>query len=228
MDNPERQVAAVIQALCTRSIPDQQAVIRDYFTPDAYFIHPFCRVPSFSVRALPLDDRELNSRAIIQFIYHWYRILSPQIDVRVESAVFDKRNQLLYATIFQTFTLWFIPFSLWQSKVKLVTVLELARLPVDSKGRPLPGTSHPDDWTQPTRYFIRGQEDHYQVNEFLKFVFPWGASLIWYVWQVLATVVCIIGALVFWPVTSFYDYFTHEVSPGGPSSPPRMSPPRKL
>lgn len=222
MENPERQINAVIQGLCARSMAEQEDTISCYFTPDAYFVHPFCRVPSFSMKAFFLGDRQFNSRDIIHFIYQWYRILSPHIDIRVESAVFDKKSQHLYAAVVQTFTLWFIPFSLWQAKVKLLTVLELSRLPVDSRNRPLTYTSHPDDWTQPTRYFIRGQEDHYQVNEFLKFVFPWGGSALWYGWQVLATVLCAIGAVIFWPVTYIYDAFVR--GPIQPISKPPGSP----
>lgn len=120
----------------------------------------------------------------------------------------------------QTFTLWFVPFDLWQANVKLVTVLDLAPLPVDggdNRPRALAGDGnsnaqgsssstdhhHDNDASAApppprTRFFVRGQEDHYQVEEWLKFVAPWGASLLWVAWQLVATCVCAFGVLL-WP-----------------------------
>jgi len=51
------------------------------------------------------------------------KILSPKIDLQVESTVFDQRANLLYVTIRQTFSIWFLPFH--KSPVHLVTVLHL-------------------------------------------------------------------------------------------------------
>lgn len=138
---------------------------------------------------------------------------------------FDQRASLLYMTVHQKFTLWFIPFNLWQANVKLLTVLELAALPVDEDNHPRraitttdhSGSSsssstnhndgdnnhnnydHYDTSAQPrTRFFIRGQEDHYQIEEWLKFIAPWGASMLWVAWQLFATCICAFGVLL-WP-----------------------------
>ncbi|KAI1409674.1 hypothetical protein F5Y13DRAFT_203329 [Hypoxylon sp. FL1857] len=204
MDNPEDQIGQIIHNLTIHSRQDQQQALRDYFLPDAYFIHPFCRVPSFGTFKVPYTNQILNSRRLISWIYQWYRILSPDIKLEIDSTSFDKRHCLLYATIHQTFTIWLVPFSLWQANVKLVTVLELERLPVDAQNRPILGgnsSSANDDLKlskQPTkRYFIKGQEDHYQVDEFLKFIAPWGASLLWVAWQFYATLFCAVGVFVF-------------------------------
>ncbi|KAI1210862.1 uncharacterized protein F4807DRAFT_41398 [Annulohypoxylon truncatum] len=203
MDNPEAQVERVIRALTVQSRQDQADALEEYFLPDAYFIHPFCRVPSFGDRKIPLINQTINSRWFIFFIYQWYRILSPDIKLTIDSASFDKKNDLLYCSIRQKFTLWFVPFSLWQANVRLVTVLELKRKPTDRNNRPiLNGRPSPDidDLSlsyQPNKlYFIKGQEDHYQVEDFLKFIAPWGASLLWFSWQLFATFICAAGVLL--------------------------------
>ncbi|OTA93013.1 hypothetical protein M434DRAFT_73844 [Hypoxylon sp. CO27-5] len=204
MDDPEEQISQVILNLTVHSRQDQQQALLDYFLPNAYFIHPFCRVPSFSTFKIPYTNHVVNSRRLIAWIYQWYRILSPNIRLEVDSTSFDKKHNLLYATIHQTFTIWIVPFSLWQANVKLVTVLELQRLPVDARNKPILGAkedSDKDDLTlskQPSkRYFIKGQEDHYQVDEFLKFVAPWGVSLLWVAWQLYATFFCAVGVFLF-------------------------------
>lgn len=115
----------------------------------------------------------------------------------------DQQHNLLYLTMRQVFTLWFVPFNLWQTSVKLVTVLELAHLPVDDEGRPADGNAiiPPGDKTARYRYYIRGQEDNYQMTEWLKFIAPWGGHLIWYFGQLVSTLVCTLCVILFWPLT---------------------------
>ncbi|KAI1489676.1 hypothetical protein F5X96DRAFT_601694 [Biscogniauxia mediterranea] len=206
MDRPGARISGVITALTQGTEEDQQKALDDYFLPSAYFIHPFCRVPSFDNIKLPFTSHTINSRWLVQLIYQWYRILSPEVKLSIDSTSFDKNNNLLYVTMHQVFTLWFVPFSLWQADVKLVTVLELEHLPVDGNNRPVdlsqhqPGTDDDFAIERSKRYFIKGQEDHYQVDQFLKFVAPWGASLLWVAWQLLATLVCAVCVAVFRPV----------------------------
>ncbi|KAI1505291.1 hypothetical protein F5X99DRAFT_276888 [Biscogniauxia marginata] len=196
MDRPDARIPGVITALTQGTREDQEKALNDYFLPNAYFTHPFCRVPSFDNLQVPFTSWTLNSRWLLQLIYQWYRILSPEIQLAIDSASFDKNSNLLYVTIRQVFTLWFVPFSLWKADVKLVTVLELVHLPVDGNSQPIdPSQRQPgqdDDFAleRSRRYFIKGQEDHYQIDQFLKFVAPWGASLIWVAWQLLATLAC--------------------------------------
>ncbi|RYP75761.1 hypothetical protein DL771_002248 [Monosporascus sp. 5C6A] len=219
MDQPVREIPGIITALTQGNSEEQARTLEDYFLPDAYFVHPLCRVPSFGDRAIPfpfslLTSRTLNSRWLVLMIYNWYRILSPKILFTIDSVVFDQRASLLYLTMRQTFTLWFVPFDLWQAKdVKLVTVLELALLPVGEDGRPLspsraaalPTTAAVDDdhrrqQRDRSRFFVRGQEDHYHVEEWLKFVAPWGGGLLWMAGQLLSTLVCAVGVAL-WPFT---------------------------
>ncbi|RYP90097.1 hypothetical protein DL770_003789 [Monosporascus sp. CRB-9-2] len=222
MDQPVREIPGIITALTQGNSEERAKTLEDYFLPDAYFVHPLCRVPSFGDRAIPFPfslltspTRTLNSRWLVLMIYNWYRILSPKILFAIDSIVFDRRAGLLYLTMRQTFTLWFVPFDLWQAKdVKLVTVLELALLPVGEDGRPLPlsraaaaaapltTTAADDDDHRQDRYrfFIRGQEDHYHVEEWLKFIAPWGGNLLWMAGQLFSTLVCAVG-VVLWPFT---------------------------
>ncbi len=126
---------------------------------------------------------------------------------------FDRRTNSLYATIRQTFTVWIVPFSLWQANVQLVCLLNLAHLPVDENKQPLLSqgdSSHTNGdkniTTSPERrYFIRGQQDHYQLNDILKFIAPLGASTLYYLLQLFATFLSAVGVALLWPVTSVYE-----------------------
>lgn len=69
-----REIPKVIQSLCTSAPVAQQETIEKYFANNAYFIHPFCRTPSFD-----------GSRVLIQYIYRWYKILSPRIELQIKS-----------------------------------------------------------------------------------------------------------------------------------------------
>jgi hypothetical protein len=80
---PERQISHVIHLLTEGSPAEQKDALDAYFLPDASFIHPLCRVPSFSHISLPLIG-EINSRWVIWMIYRWYKILSPRIVLNVE------------------------------------------------------------------------------------------------------------------------------------------------
>lgn len=215
MENPEQEISGVIHSLTEGTREEQAKALDDYFLPNAYFVHPYCRVPPFQsteVR-IPLTDIKwtVNSRWLLSIIYQWYKILSPKILLEVDSTSFDSRTNSLYATIRQTFTIWLVPFDLWQANVRLVCLLKLAHLPVDENKQPLlqnesEQIDHNENTATPSkRYFIRGQEDHYQINDALKFILPLGASPLYYVWQLLATFLCAIGVALLWPVTSIYE-----------------------
>jgi len=74
MEDPPAEIPSIIHRL-TQSPPSlQRQTIETYFTPDASFTHPFCRTGSFD-----------GSRWLIWCIYRWYKILSPRIDLEVES-----------------------------------------------------------------------------------------------------------------------------------------------
>lgn len=68
------EIPRIIQTLCTAPPAAQRATIETYFTPTASFTHPFCRTGSFA-----------GSIWLIIMIYRWYKILSPDIDVWIDS-----------------------------------------------------------------------------------------------------------------------------------------------
>ncbi|CCC06863.1 unnamed protein product [Sordaria macrospora k-hell] len=282
MEHPVKDVRGVIRTLCQGSPKEQEDTLNRYFTPSASFVHPFCRVPHFDKIYIP-GYGFLNSREFIQYIYKWYKILSPKIDIEVESAVFDQRLSLLYVNIAQTFSIWFFPFH--KAPVRLVTVLHLIeeddfknnnsnssnlrrRLPNKAKnaltkqesddndsdytdsqegpsyasvaaGDATPekteeGISmvHPPNPSNPVavenapiadasawesgeaqrpvdgvnggksnkRYLITKQEDFYQVNDFLKFLFSSPGAWVWYAIQLWNSILCVVGVLLLEPL----------------------------
>lgn len=96
---------------------------------------------------------------------------------------YNQSSRLLFVEIHQIFSLFFVPF--YKSNVHLTTKLQLAPNPTD-----------PDD----KKYYIASQEDLYQLNEVVKFFWPGGATVIW-LWQMMATAMCVLGALTLAPVT---------------------------
>ncbi|CAL3965492.1 unnamed protein product [Diplocarpon coronariae] len=182
MDHPKRQISQVIHLLTEGSPADQKDALDAYFLPDSSFVHPLCRVPSFSHFNLPLVG-EINSRWVIWMIYRWYKILSPRI-VLAESSI-------LFVDIRQIFSLFFVPF--YKSNVRLTTKLKLVRSENDGK------------------YYIQSQEDLYQTNEWVKFFWPGGSTIIW-LWQLFATGLCLLGALMLAPVTWFEQRHANQVN----------------
>ncbi|KAF2154068.1 hypothetical protein K461DRAFT_277137 [Myriangium duriaei CBS 260.36] len=190
MDDPTSEIAGVIHALTSTPPSVQLAAINKYFTPDAEFTHPFCRTI-----ASP------SSRFQVARIYRWYKILSPQISLKVHSVSWDKANNILYVGITQIFAIWLIPFH--QSEVSLVTVLHL----VQQQNR-LGISSEEDEDSSVVnlnaniggKWYIKSQNDLYQTDQFIRFVLPPFAFIL-PLWQYFATLVCIICSYLFEPVS---------------------------
>lgn len=100
-------------------------------------------------------------------------------------SVYDQRQSVLYVQVSQIFSLWFIPF--YKAHVRLVTMLHLSRIW--------------DANTNTNKYYIHKQEDHYQFNEFVKFIFPFGGDLVLAFWQIIVAFFCVVGAVLFAPIT---------------------------
>ncbi|KAJ5052209.1 uncharacterized protein L3040_001968 [Drepanopeziza brunnea f. sp. 'multigermtubi'] len=179
MEHPKRQISHVIHLLTEGSPADQKKALHAYFLPDASFTHPLCRVPSFSHLNVPLLG-EVNSRWVIWMIYRWYKILSPRIVAHVECDEFNQESSTLFVDIHQIFSLFFVPF--YKADVRLTSKLKLFHSEDDG------------------RYYIASQEDLYQTNEWVKFVWPGGATLIG-LGQLFAAFLCIVGAFLLAPVT---------------------------
>ncbi|KAL4963483.1 uncharacterized protein BDV14DRAFT_90481 [Aspergillus stella-maris] len=172
MEDPVNDISKVIHLL-TQSPPSlQETTIDRFFTPNASFTHPFCRVWSYD-----------GSRWAVKKIYQWYKIMSPHIDLTVKSVAYDKDNLKLYVSMHQVFSIWVIPFH--TAPVNLTTVLSLTT-DADADGK--------------KRYYITKQEDLYQTDEFIKFVVPYGGQLAVLMWHAFATLFSIMGVFVLYPV----------------------------
>ncbi|CAF9930459.1 hypothetical protein IMSHALPRED_008180 [Imshaugia aleurites] len=200
MEDPQAEIPQIIHLLTQSPPSTQRKTLEKYFLPSASFTHPFCRTGSFE-----------GSRWLIWRIYRWYKIMSPKIEISVDSVArkstnatakkkppanlihgnvpaYDPQNLTLYVSIHQLFRLWLLPYL--SARVSLVTVLHLT-----------PQT-HNNTSPTPTTYLIRAQNDLYQVNEWVKFVSPFGIlSVLVYAGQMLATLLCVLGAAVGWPVS---------------------------
>jgi len=172
MDNPVDEISDVIRSLTLAPTPQQLDTIETYFTPDAVFTHPFCRTTTS------------HSKLQINYIYRWYKIMSPEIEMWIKSIAFDKENLTLYVSMHQVFRIFIIPF--YKAPVSFVTVLKLER--------------------RNEKYYIASQEDLYQTDEFVKFVMPWGGAFLVQVWQLVATLFCVFGVWFLWPLGLFFDY----------------------
>ena len=83
MEYPRNEVHNVIRKLTQGTPEEQEETIRRYFTPDAAFEHPFCRIPGFATKDPNLGD--IESRWLLYLIYRWYRMLSPKIILDINS-----------------------------------------------------------------------------------------------------------------------------------------------
>ncbi|KAI9687787.1 MAG: hypothetical protein M1822_001867 [Bathelium mastoideum] len=180
MENPVHDIPGVVHLLTQTPPSIQQQTLETYFTHNPAFTHPFCRVESY----FP------SSQLLIRSIFQWYKILSPKIQLSVDSVALDQPNNLLYVGISQRFSIWFIP--LYHPDVKLVTVLELEYRKANGK------------------YYIKRQNDLYQTDQFVKFLLPYGGPALVWVWQTIATFICFLLAIFFWPMTAYEEYVKPE------------------
>ncbi|KAJ5156869.1 hypothetical protein N7492_009672, partial [Penicillium capsulatum] len=186
----------VVIRLLTQSRPSVQTeALNRFFTRNAAFVHPFCRVPSFE-----------GSRYYVGKIFQWYKIMSPRIEIEIHSVAFDKEHLKLYIHMSQIFSIWIVPFHV--APVTLTTVLDLT---TDSA---LSDTLANGDHT---RYYITKQEDLYQSSEFVKFILPHFGHWLVLAWHLIATFFCFLGVLFLWPLVWLeeQDYLPTRLSHGG-------------
>ncbi|CAK7566511.1 MAG: hypothetical protein SEPTF4163_004458 [Sporothrix epigloea] len=226
MENPVHEIKEVITTLCTKPYAEQQAAVNRYYLPDAEFVHPLCRVPGFGQKDATEQTVSLttvNSRRIIAAIFRWYKILSPRITLGVDSVAWDAARHKLFVAMHQQFALWFVP--LYVAHVHLVVELQLeARIDGNglennsyaavaaasatnhkdnhnnaantSRGRLVDGVPGTSPNPPRTRYYIRRHEDHYQINELLKFFTLGFGAWLWALTQLFATAMCVGGVAV--------------------------------
>jgi len=180
MDSPTEDITQVVHTLCQGTPDEQTQAINTYFTPNASFTHPFCRTGSFD-----------GSRNLIHAIYKWYKLLSPKIELNVNSVAYDSSNLILYLNITQIFSIWLIPFH--HANVTLTTELHLTRPPSSRK------------------YYIKAQNDLYQNDQLIRFFMPFGlGELSMHMWQYSSTMMCVFGAFLLAPATRLQQSWLEE------------------
>jgi hypothetical protein len=227
MEDPKNDIPDIIHLL-TQSPPSlQRRTIDRYFTRDASFTHPFCRTGRWS-----------NSRLLVAAVYRWYKIMSPRIDLRVNSVAYDETNLILYVNISQVFRIWIVPF--YSAPVNLTTVIHLQRGSSSSSNSSSSSSSGTDEggskssWIDINKsargvgdrskrdrvsarrrdqlYYIRSQDDLYQVDEWIRFLL-FGGFLFVRAWQALATLSCVIGVVLLAPVSIVEEKFKIQKPP---------------
>ncbi|QSZ29243.1 hypothetical protein DSL72_003755 [Monilinia vaccinii-corymbosi] len=194
MDHPKTQIAHIMHTLCSGSPSAQKETLETYFTPDASFSHPLCSVPSFSSVTIP-GLGEVNSRWVLSCIYRWYKVLSPRVKVGVDGIEYNSETQSLFVQLHQDFHLFFLP--LFATTANLTTIISLTPSPASSPSSDAAGSS---EGRRRIRYLIKHQEDLYQSTEIVKFFWPGGTQIVGF-GRLVATLLCIVGAMAFAPIT---------------------------
>jgi hypothetical protein len=106
---------------------------------------------------------------------------------------FDEANLKLYVTIYQIFRIWLIPF--YYAPVSFTTVLTLSH-----QQSPLTLQTSSLTFSGRSKYYIKRQDDLYQVDQWIRFLLPGGWVLIW-AWWAWSTFFCLLGCFILRPVT---------------------------
>ncbi|PPQ77837.1 hypothetical protein CVT25_015331 [Psilocybe cyanescens] len=143
MEDPTKEITSVVYQLTATDSPDvQKSAIETYMTSDVGFQHPVC-----SIKPGP------NSRDYVLGIYQWYRVLSPHIEIKVESI---GKPCLLYLEGIQWFKLFFLP-------IKPAPARLIIRLTLRKKDG---------------LYYISQQEDFYHPEDFAALLLPTTAPFV--------------------------------------------------
>ncbi|RMD42746.1 hypothetical protein DV735_g2366, partial [Chaetothyriales sp. CBS 134920] len=194
-----KEIAGVIKTLCTTPPHTQHAALAKYFTKNAKFTHPICRVDSFA-----------NSRWFIGEIYLWYKVMSPKIEINSYSVAYDKENLVLYVYSQQRFRLGILP----AIKAKLLTILWLTQNLDDDYNALADGVAPPNSSNSNGnsitggggKYYIKSQEDVYHPTEAIRYFSPLGlGTTLVTVLQIIATIFCVIGATLGFPIISLEE-----------------------
>lgn len=171
------EISEIINGLIKARPSIQQATVEKYFIPSLSFRHPLCTVPSFR-----------GSRWVYLKVLQWYKIMSPRIESEIHSIAYDEKNLKLYVNMSQLFSVWLWPFHM--GSANLTAMLDL--------------TTDPGDWRSQgqgqKRYYVRRHEDLYQTCEIINFILPHVGHPFMIMMMGLATVVCVMGVFVLWPI----------------------------
>ncbi|KAF8556387.1 hypothetical protein OG21DRAFT_1409237 [Imleria badia] len=95
MQDPKKEISGVIRTLCTTRDANQlQATVEKYFAPDAKLLHPLCKA---------------NSRNEILGAFQWYRLASPETQIKVLSVMYDNDLNVLVVEVQEKLNVWFVP-----------------------------------------------------------------------------------------------------------------------
>ncbi|TCD66069.1 hypothetical protein EIP91_001878 [Steccherinum ochraceum] len=143
MEHPEEEIADVVKTLtCAESPEAQKAAVEKYYAVDAAFRHPLSTV-------VPGP----NSRSAILGVYQWYRVLSPTIQLNVDSITYNSSRAELFLEVTQSFHIRWSPFS--PAPARLLVHLVLS-----------PSIDDPKLWV------ISLQEDFYHPEDLTALVVP--------------------------------------------------------
>ncbi|KAF9524213.1 hypothetical protein CPB83DRAFT_861629 [Crepidotus variabilis] len=109
MNNAWDDVSRVVQEICGAKSPEaQKMAIERYYTSDVYFKNPVCEIQSGE-----------KSRDALVSVLQWYRILSPQVDIKIDGQAYNEQQDqhAIYLDISQTFKPFFLPISPKVSKI---------------------------------------------------------------------------------------------------------------
>lgn len=145
--------------------------------------------------------------------------MSPHIDISINSIgllyapattpaltdgfeAYDETNLTLYVNMSQIFRIFVIPF--YQAPVTLTTVLQLEKGQNLNQLLPSQKSLSTPLLSGETKYYIRSQNDLYQIDQFIRFALPWGiGTTIILIWHWIATLCCIVGAKLGAPLRSY-------------------------
>ena len=118
----------------------------------------------------------------------------------------DEDGGIVYVGVRQKFGIWYIPYY-GRADVRLVAVLHLEKRTMPPEGtHRVALTNGYDDEGEPSRlkplYYVKSQQDLYQLNEFVKFVDMFGVfGMFAIIGQLIAALSCALLALIFWPIS---------------------------
>ena len=207
------EISSIIHTLTQGSPSAQRAALEKYFAPTASFTHPFCRTGSFN-----------GSRWLIWCIYRWYKILSPRIELGIDSVgkwgfpfCGNREAGILWNGFLRQYLLtigFFLPkFCIAYDSRNLILYVSIHQffqvwaLPFLSAHASLVTVlqlvpSSASAGGRPSKYVIKSQTDMYQVTEISKFISPFKIlPTLLVALQLVSTGACVLGTVAGWPIT---------------------------
>ncbi|KAF8135396.1 hypothetical protein EV363DRAFT_1320615 [Boletus edulis] len=95
MQDPKKDIPNIIHTLCTtHDAKELETTVEKYFVADAKFSHPMCKA---------------NSRNEILGLFQWYRLASPETQIKIRSVMYDNDLNVLVVEVEEKLNIWFNP-----------------------------------------------------------------------------------------------------------------------